>query len=552
MTSKYIKSNLILFIISYLLIILIFSFTSYKFFISDFHKLEKNQNQNNIHTILAGMNSTMDGIVKLITDYSKWDDTYDFIINPNDDYIYENFREGTTTLLDLGLDFIMFSNLKQKTIYSKYPHDILEKDKKDLEREIYKRFNKNTNANTVFKFKTYSLYIIKSEIQKSDRTGKTNGYIYTGKIINNKNLNAITNIFKKMYLSDKHSLGSNLEINLSYFKNIKVKTTSTNSIITNNIQIYDSKNNYVFSIITQNKRDIVNHGQETIAIFNVIISIFLFIILYILYRNKNILEQKIEAKSNELIEKQKIMAHQSKMAAMGEMIENIAHQWRQPLSVISTASSGVMLHKELNILSDEILLESMNNINNSTQYLSQTIDDFKNFFKQDKEKVLFDVTPTVEKAIDLIHPILADKKIKVIKNMQDVKFFGIDNELIQVLLNAVNNVIDAFEINESQNDKLIFIDTFKKDDNIVINIKDNAGGINEDILERVFEPYFTTKHQSQGTGIGLYMSMEIITKHLKGEIVLKNTSFTFNSVNYKGAVVTIKLPMYEQSPLKRL
>lgn len=258
--------------------------------------------------------------------------------------------------------------------------------------------------------------------------------------------------------------------------------------------------------------------------------------------NKN-LEAQVELKSNEILEQQKLIYQQSKMASIGEMLENIAHQWRQPLNVISAASSGIKLQKELNILTNEILFDSLDNITNSSQYLSETINDFRNLLQHNKTNVNFNISKTIDKALYLVNTTIINKKIEVIKNIQHLEAYGIENEVIQVLLNLINNSIDAFESKELSHDRVIIIDVFKNANNIFIIFKDNAGGIPKDIIEKIFEPYVTTKHQSQGTGIGLYMSFKIINQHMHGNISAKNCTYTHNDVEQFGAEFTIKLPV---------
>ena len=544
MNFKYMKVNFTLFTTLYLSIMLFFSIVSYNFFISDYVKLENKQNQNNINTILSAINVNISNIQNVTNDYSKWDESYEFVENVNEDYIYDSFREGTNTLEGLGVDFFVYANLKEKAVFSQYSNDILKKDKVDFERKILSFFKKDT-VNTIFKYKSHFLYLIKSEIKKSDKTGNTNGYIYSGKLINNKSISTITKVFKKVYLSNSYSNTNDLELKLLFQNKVKVSINHSSSTLVNNIQVFDVNNNYVFSIISENERDILNNGQKTIVIFNLIIAIFLFVILFILYKNQRILERLVEKKSNELIEKQKVIAQQSKMIAMAEILENIAHQWRQPLSVITTASSGVKLNKEMGLLTDQDIIESMDTITNSALYLSNTINDFKNFQNKNKKNVLLCLSKTIEKASSLIEVKLKEQNIKLSHNIQGIKIWGIENELIQVLLNVFNNSIDAFESKEygADNDKIILVEMQKEDGFIVISIKDNAGGIPEAIIERIFEPYFTTKHKSQGTGIGLYMSFEIITKHMKGEFFVKNRVFTHDENEYEGAEFTIKLPI---------
>ena len=230
------------------------------------------------------------------------------------------------------------------------------------------------------------------------------------------------------------------------------------------------------------------------------------------------------------------------MAAMGEMIENIAHQWRQPLSLISTAATGAKLKKDFGNLNDADFYETMEIINSSAQHLSNTIDDFRNFFSNEKEASFFDVNTPIDKVLYLVSSKLKNRRIEIIKNTQEMVILGLVNEFIQVLLNIINNALDAFEENDLEN-KFIFIDVYKKENTLVLTIKDNAGGIKEEIINKIFEPYFTTKQKKQGTGIGLYMSNEIIKKHMNGNISVLNKEYLFNDIKYVGAEFTIELPI---------
>lgn len=275
-------------------------------------------------------------------------------------------------------------------------------------------------------------------------------------------------------------------------------------------------------------------------IFTCILILFLMIIS--IYFSK-ILQEKFKKYQNERTKQQNIIAQQAKMAAMGEMIGNIAHQWRQPLSSISTSATGMKLQKELNILEDKFLIEGLEQINNSVQYLSTTIDDFRNFYKPDKNKKEFRILETINKVINLVDLQFRSNGITIIKNGQDVKINSFENELIQVLINILNNARDELIKKDKDYEKLIFIDVLKNQKNLLVQIKDNAGGIPTDIITRIFEPYFTTKNQSQGTGIGLYMSREIISKSMNGEINTKNVTFEYEGKSYEGALFEIIIPI---------
>jgi signal transduction histidine kinase len=266
------------------------------------------------------------------------------------------------------------------------------------------------------------------------------------------------------------------------------------------------------------------------------------ILLFISKYVSNFLEQKFRQYKQELSKKQTILHQQSKMASMGEMIGNIAHQWRQPLSTITTAATGMKLQKEFGEFNDEIFYDSVDKINASAQHLSKTIDDFRNFFSPNKTKTQFDLKNTFSTALDLISAQFNAKEIKIIKHIENIQLNTYENELIQALINILNNARDELIKLPNSIERLIFIDTYIEDGNVIIEIKDSAGGVPSDIIDRIFEPYFTTKHKSNGTGIGLYMTEEILVKHLKADIEVYNQEYKYNDKFYKGAVFKITIP----------
>ena len=275
-----------------------------------------------------------------------------------------------------------------------------------------------------------------------------------------------------------------------------------------------------------------------------IISIFLNLILLLISKYiSKFLENKFNAYKKEIEKKQAILYQQSKMAAMGEMIGNIAHQWRQPLSTITAASSGVLVSKNLGVLEDSLLENSLTKISNSAQYLSKTIDDFRNFFNPDKIKNVFLLKDTMKTTLELVSAQFNSQNIIIIEKIEDVKIDSYENELIQALINILNNARDEFKNKEKEFDKkLIFIDIYKQNENLIIKIKDNAGGVKVENIDKIFKPYFTTKKEFQGTGIGLYMTEEIIIAHLNGTIKVENKDFLYDNVQYKGAEFKITIP----------
>ena len=278
------------------------------------------------------------------------------------------------------------------------------------------------------------------------------------------------------------------------------------------------------------------------------ILIVLLLITFLIYRQyllknlNNKLEKRVleEIKLNE--EKNRILIQQSRMASMGEMLENIAHQWRQPLSTISICASGMQLKKEFDQLSDEEFLDSINRIKHSTTYLSNTIDDFRNFFSDEKIITKIKVSTLIERSLELVEPTLNKHNITIIKNIEDVEFLSLENELIQVLMNMIVNAKDALKENV-EDKRYIFISIKKEENHLTIRIKDNAKGIDESIIDKVFEPYFTTKHKFNGTGIGLYMSKLLVEKHLKGILSVSNVEFEYANEKQSGAEFIVSLPL---------
>ena len=261
-------------------------------------------------------------------------------------------------------------------------------------------------------------------------------------------------------------------------------------------------------------------------------------------KNSNlILEERIKeaVKKNTLMEQK--LYNSEKLTAMGEMIGNIAHQWRQPLSVISTAATGVKMQKEFGILEDGFLESSMDTINDTAQYLSKTIDDFKNFIKGDNgTKVQFDLSNDIRRCLEIENSIIKQNDLKIILDLEEgIIVNSFPNGLIQALINIINNSKDALK--NTNEERYIFIVSKKIDSEAIISIKDNGGGIPNDIIGKIFEPYFTTKHQAQGTGLGLHMTYQIIHDGMGGNISVENTEYKYEGIEYKGALFKLVIPL---------
>ena len=239
-------------------------------------------------------------------------------------------------------------------------------------------------------------------------------------------------------------------------------------------------------------------------------------------------EQELKVKVQEELDKNRqkdrLLIQQSKLAAMGEMLGNIAHQWRQPLNNVSLF---------LQFLKDNYKNENANlNMVNKyfdksftqIEYMSQTIDDFRNFYKPSKSMSEFTIGHAISSTLEIIRAQLVNDNIKISTSIKDIKILNYENELKQCFLNILNNAQDAIIQKKKSNnfDAFIQIDTNINEEYLIISIKNNGGQIDENIITRIFEPYFTTKFETQGTGIGLYMTKSIIETNMNGYIKVEN------------------------------
>lgn len=382
--------------------------------------------------------------------------------------------------------------------------------------------------------------------------------IKTSPIDENKILreNIIKNIDKKM-IQIKRDLNS-LDI-----ENLNLEINAISIYITSLI-------NYDLSIAINEKRD-TQKVFNTIFIFS-LISIFLVFIfsiilsLFIINNFKklhNSLEQKVEEKTKELIElnnyleikiskevaqnrkKDIIMFQQARLASLGEMLNNIAHQWRQPLGSIMMIIQSFQTKMLKGKLTQSFVDEKVNDALLLANNMSNTLEDFKNFFSPNKTKNRFNLSECIEHSIELSKYLLTKENIQIELTIKDeIELNTYYNELSHVFLNIISNSKDALLSNINENDRIIKILVTKVKNRAIINMIDNGGGINKDIVPKIFEPYYTTKYKSAGTGIGLYMSKQIIEKHMNGTISYKNINHKIkNNKSYDCSLFTIKLPI---------
>jgi len=250
------------------------------------------------------------------------------------------------------------------------------------------------------------------------------------------------------------------------------------------------------------------------------------------------LERRIEQEVQKNREKDKMLYHQSKLAAMGEMINNIAHQWRQPLNIIALVMQDLTLKAKMGTLEAESIVLAEKKINETLKYLSDTIDDFRSFASMGEDQTQpgrFEVGRTVREVIRLVSVVLEDVGIRLELEIPDKECVvaGRANDLKQVILNLVYNAIDVLKERNVPDPKIVIGVRFNT--HATVYVRDNGGGVDKRLVDKIFEPYFTTKYQARGTGLGLYMSKMIVEKRLGGEIGARNCG--------RGACFEIRLPI---------
>lgn len=347
--------------------------------------------------------------------------------------------------------------------------------------------------------------------------------------------------YRKIYLED-------LRKNKESFIEYKIKNPNTDQYSNNLLYMSLDKdwNWIIYQGVFLDKlykkiEDIVKIKDKKIndiIVNSLLISFILaFIISVIIYLISEKLKTMLNMYKDKELENSKLLANQTKMIALTEMMGNIAHQWRQPLSVISTLASGTKTQMEFKIIDKVDIEKNLSLIVEQSQFLSKTIDNFRNFGTSNQEKDTICFSEILDKAISLVEPILKDASIKIIKDYElDSKIYGDKNELIQSFFNVLNNSKEIFiEKDIPIENRYIFIRTQKIDNLFKIIIIDTAGGISQENKAKIFEPYFTTKHKSLGKGLSLALTYRIIVDHHNGKIEVINEEFEYENKKLSGA-----------------
>ncbi|UTJ07668.1 ATP-binding protein [Arcobacter roscoffensis] len=296
-------------------------------------------------------------------------------------------------------------------------------------------------------------------------------------------------------------------------------------------QPFFSKNNEVlgtFAIYYKKPKQPTSFELELIDSFSYLVSLAV---------NRYLRQEEIKKQEN-------LITHQAKLVSLSNVLENIAHHWRQPLSLISTITSAMKIDYDIYMEDKKLYDQALDKVVKTTQNLSKTIDEFREYFLKNTQKKELKIKETFEKINEVLNKKFASSNIIVKQNLEDVSLYTYETELIHILINIINNSIDAFE-NKNISNPLIIIDVKQEaNKNCIVRIKDNALGIDENLLDKIFEPYFTTKDdKSSGVGLSLFIVHDLIKRHLKGTIEVTNTEFNYQDKPYKGLEVKLILPI---------
>ena len=253
---------------------------------------------------------------------------------------------------------------------------------------------------------------------------------------------------------------------------------------------------------------------------NLIFIDTLYILHIVMPLESLVLSFALGVKLNQIIkdknENEQLLIHSLRLSSTGEMINNISHQWKQPLSNIAFVSMDINLSNSENDLSSEYLEKRLLEIDRQVDFMSNTIDTFSDFYKTNKKKEFFSIQESIQQSLFILNSLIQDNHIQMdLSFIDDKKILGLQNEYSQVILNIISNSKDAF-IKNNIKDAKIEIKVYKKNNKLITSITDNAGGIKENELDKIFDSYYTSKKQR--SGIGLYMSRMIINKHFNGKI----------------------------------
>ena len=509
---------------------------------------------------------------KFAYNYSYWDELVNFLHTKNKKWAVENLDSG---LEDFNATAMFVLDTEKNIVYQiskegslKNPFEFIDKTKIETTNPLFTHFYKKTPIGIVEFFG--------APIQKSaDTKRETTPYGYL----------LIAKKWDEKYLKTIGDLGQ-LHLRL---EDINEKYHTDEYRIYTDIILKDEHGRHILNLCVENENPVsktINEYATRSLILNTIVAL-MFIFILILFTTTNVsiplsdisdalrkkspkpikkyltkkneygeisslivdffkketeleelnttLKERVEAEVEKNRQKEQLIYQQSKQAAMGQMLNNIAHQWRQPLNAVSITVGKLEYASKKDILQKEDLDSSLQSIKSLVKQMSDTIDDFRNFFKPDKAKGYFSLLQCLKNSASVVSEAYESQNIKIsIICDPQIECFGYERELMQVLLVCFGNSKDAIEENGVKEGKITVVGKQTPHGDVSITITDNGGGVKNEIIHDIFNPFFTTKEEGKGSGIGLYMSKQIIEQGMQGSI------FAVNSTD--GLSVTIEIP----------
>ena len=509
---------------------------------------------------------------KFAYNYSYWDELVNFLHTKNKKWAVENLDSG---LEDFNATAMFVLDTEKNIVYQiskegslKNPFEFIDKTKIETTNPLFTHFYKKTPIGIVEFFG--------APIQKSaDTKRETTPYGYL----------LIAKKWDEKYLKTIGDLGQ-LHLRL---EDINEKYHTDEYRIYTDIILKDEHGRHILNLCVENEnpvsKTINEYATRSLILKTIVALMFIFILILFTTTNVSIplsdisdalrkkspkpikkyltkkneygeisslivdffkketeleelnttLKERVEAEVEKNKQKEQLIYQQSKQAAMGQMLNNIAHQWRQPLNAVSITVGKLEYASKKDILQKEDLDSSLQSIKSLVKQMSDTIDDFRNFFKPDKAKGYFSLLQCLKNSASVVSEAYESQNIKIsIICDPQIECFGYERELMQVLLVCFGNSKDAIEENGVKEGKITVVGKQTPHGDVSITITDNGGGVKNEIIHDIFNPFFTTKEEGKGSGIGLYMSKQIIEQGMQGSI------FAVNSTD--GLSVTIEIP----------
>ena len=509
---------------------------------------------------------------KFAYNYSYWDELVNFLHTKNKKWAVENLDSG---LEDFNATAMFVLDTEKNIVYQiskegslKNPFEFIDKTKIETTNPLFTHFYKKTPIGIVEFFG--------APIQKSaDTKRETTPYGYL----------LIAKKWDEKYLKTIGDLGQ-LHLRL---EDINEKYHTDEYRIYTDIILKDEHGRHILNLCVENEnpvsKTINEYATRSLILKTIVALMFIFILILFTTTNVSIplsdisdalrkkspkpikkyltkkneygeisslivdffkketeleelnttLKERVEAEVEKNRQKEQLIYQQSKQAAMGQMLNNIAHQWRQPLNAVSITVGKLEYASKKDILQKEDLDSSLQSIKSLVKQMSDTIDDFRNFFKPDKAKGYFSLLQCLKNSASVVSEAYESQNIKIsIICDPQIECFGYERELMQVLLVCFGNSKDAIEENGVKEGKITVVGKQTPHGDVSITITDNGGGVKNEIIHDIFNPFFTTKEEGKGSGIGLYMSKQIIEQGMQGSI------FAVNSTD--GLSVTIEIP----------